>query len=229
MKNWTFKGAFMKKYFFWILFFSSCCIASTTSVRIYHQSLAALSSLQGKQIGVNSSADADLGYRMWGGKDAAGAVTQWLAKDKNARVLSMRQDSSFSKKDTSMLYKGDSAFITGLKATRFNVTTLTSDSINATGGTNLNRVTMDSVLSINKLIQVTGDSAYLAALKNDRFYFGVQNGTTLVADSARVLKMRIGGATGTVIDTVTMSDGAEDTLRIMVGAKTWKFVPVANQ
>jgi hypothetical protein len=88
-------------------------------VRIYHQAVASPASVQSKQIGVNTSADANLGYKMWFGKDADGNITQFLAKDKNARMLSVRQDSSFSKVDTAWRYKGDTAYIGGLKADRF--------------------------------------------------------------------------------------------------------------
>jgi len=103
--------------------------SGTTNVRIYHQAVASPASVRNKQIGVNTGLDANIGYKMWFGKDADGNVTQFLAKDKNARVLSMRQDSSFSKKDTSGLYKGDSAFISGLKATRANITSNRGDTI----------------------------------------------------------------------------------------------------
>jgi hypothetical protein len=84
---------------------------------------------------------------MWFGKDADGNVTQFLAKDKNARVLSLRQDSSFSLRDTSKLYKGDSAFIGGLKATRLYFGALTSDSIRSTA-ISARRLTLDSLLKL---------------------------------------------------------------------------------
>lgn len=41
------------------------------------------------QIAVEPSADSDLGFRMWGGKDAIGNVTKFLAKDQAAQVASL--------------------------------------------------------------------------------------------------------------------------------------------
>ena len=117
--NFYNKGENMKKYLLLLLvLFVGSSFASTTNVRIYMQAQTSLNSLQNKQIGVQNVADANLGYRMWGGKDTGGIVSYWLAKSKPALVTSMRQDSSFSIKDTSKLYKGDSAFISGHKASR---------------------------------------------------------------------------------------------------------------
>ncbi|MDD5394937.1 MAG: hypothetical protein PHE17_18115 [Thiothrix sp.] len=48
-------------------------------------------------------------------------------------------------------------------------------------------------------------------------------------DSIRIKKLLVGGATGSVIDTIKMIDGANDTLSITIGAKTWKFLPIADQ
>lgn len=48
-----------------------------------------ISALNAGQIGVEDTVDADLGFRMHGGKDGAGGVTKWLAKDKPARVSEM--------------------------------------------------------------------------------------------------------------------------------------------
>jgi hypothetical protein len=56
---------------------------------ILHIENAALSNLGNLQIGIMAGNDADLGFRMWGGKDGAGSVTHWLAKDEDARVQSM--------------------------------------------------------------------------------------------------------------------------------------------
>ena len=48
-------------------------------------------------------------------------------------------------------------------------------------------------------------------------------------DSTQTKHPLVGGATGTVLDTIRMSDGTHDTLCITVGAKTWKFLPVSDQ
>lgn len=58
------------------------------TVQIKHIS-GDLSALNALQIGVQSTADSDLGYKMWGGKDAAGTLTQWLGKDLATRVKSL--------------------------------------------------------------------------------------------------------------------------------------------
>lgn len=51
--------------------------------------VAEITSIGITQLAVEPSPDADLGFRMWGGKDGSGGVTKWLAKDKAARVASM--------------------------------------------------------------------------------------------------------------------------------------------
>jgi hypothetical protein len=98
--------------------------AGTTNVRIYHQATASPAGVQPKQIGVSTASDADLGYKPWFGKDADGNLTYFLAKDKNARLLNVRQDTTYSKFDTSKHYRAplanfDSSKISGLNATRF--------------------------------------------------------------------------------------------------------------
>lgn len=80
-------------------------IAGTTNVRIYHQAVASPASVQNKQIGVNTTADADLGFKMWFGKDADGNVNQFLCKNQKIKATSIRQDSSFSLFDTSKHYR----------------------------------------------------------------------------------------------------------------------------
>lgn len=52
--------------------------------------VSAISSVGIGQIGVEPTVDADLNFRMWGGKDASGDVTKWLAKDKPAYITSLR-------------------------------------------------------------------------------------------------------------------------------------------
>jgi hypothetical protein len=77
-----------------------------TNIRLQENSLAALTSLLIKQIGVQSSVDADLAYRMWGGKDASGDVTQFLAKDKPARVTEMESTGDYVLGATKAIYWG---------------------------------------------------------------------------------------------------------------------------
>lgn len=48
-----------------------------------------LSLLDPGQLGVTVDIDPDLGYRIWGGKDAAGNLTKWLAKDKPAQISTL--------------------------------------------------------------------------------------------------------------------------------------------
>lgn len=101
-----------------ILLATSLLLAGTTNVRIYHQAVASPASVQNKQIGVNTTADASLGFKMWFGKDSDGNITQFIAKSQRALFTAVRQDSSFSKVDTAWKYKGDTSFITAQKATR---------------------------------------------------------------------------------------------------------------
>lgn len=46
-----------------------------------------------KQLAVEASPDTELGFRMWGGKDALGIVTRWLAKNKPGLLYSLRLSS----------------------------------------------------------------------------------------------------------------------------------------
>jgi hypothetical protein len=99
-------------------------MAGTTNVRIYHQAVASPASVQSKQIGVNTTADATLGFKMWFGKDADGNVTQFLSKDKNSRWLNGWGDTNrfkaiYSARDTGVLSIKDSSLIRGLRTTRF--------------------------------------------------------------------------------------------------------------
>lgn len=54
---------------------------------------AVLDSLGRKQIGVEPDVDSELNFRMWGGKDATGALTHWLAKNKPGLLHSLRLSS----------------------------------------------------------------------------------------------------------------------------------------
>ena len=57
--------------------------------KIIRQSLANLSSLANQQSGVRSVVDADLGFKMWGGKDDGGSVVYFLAKDKPGQLTTL--------------------------------------------------------------------------------------------------------------------------------------------
>lgn len=46
----------------------------------------AISAISNQQIAIETTVDTDLNFKMWGGKDADGNVTKWLAKDKAAQV-----------------------------------------------------------------------------------------------------------------------------------------------
>jgi hypothetical protein len=59
---------------------------AATNVRFYEVLVASLSSLLSKQFGIESTADADLGYKMSGCKD----VTRFLCKDKPVRVTTFK-------------------------------------------------------------------------------------------------------------------------------------------
>lgn len=52
-----------------------------------------LDSLGRKQIGVEPAVDSELNFRMWGGKDSAGVLTHWLAKNKPGLLHSLRLSS----------------------------------------------------------------------------------------------------------------------------------------
>jgi hypothetical protein len=82
-----------------------------------------------------------------------------------------------------------------------------TDTLTVTGGTNLNRVTIDTVKNIAVI-----DSAYGTAIRANRFYYGVQNGIAIrsdtiysvrdttkimVADSASISKLKVTNITGT--------------------------------
>jgi hypothetical protein len=104
-----------------------------------------------------------------------------------------------------------------------------------------NAVVKDIDTLYNHTTGATSDSIYASALKGIRVYadsmatravkYTTATGTTCTLDSCRVKRIRIGGSTGTVIDTVRMIDGTgeTDTLCIIVGAKIWKFLPVVGQ
>lgn len=61
---------------------------ATTDARIFRIN-DYIANINAAQIAVEPANDADLGYRMYGGKDAAGNVQKWLAKDKPIRAESL--------------------------------------------------------------------------------------------------------------------------------------------
>ena len=61
-----------------------------------------MASLGSTQLGVQLNPDAELGFRMWGGKDASGLISQWLAKDKAARVSVLTVQDQAGGGDTAM-------------------------------------------------------------------------------------------------------------------------------
>lgn len=61
----------------------------TTEVKIYHI-VGPISSVSNTQFGIETAVDPVTGFRMWGGKDATGAITKWLALDKYARVTTLK-------------------------------------------------------------------------------------------------------------------------------------------
>ncbi len=58
-------------------------------VRVYEISTSGVANLNNNEICNETTSDADLSYRMWGGKDNSGDTTKWLAKDKNAQVVDL--------------------------------------------------------------------------------------------------------------------------------------------
>lgn len=134
-------------------------IAGTTNVRIYHQAVASPASVQNKQIGVNTTADADLGFKMWFGKDADGNVNQFLCKNQKIKATSIRQDSSFSLFDTSKHYRSPLANFDSSKSVASRIT----------------RAYLDSIRSC--------DTAYYTALRALRLYYTNLTGTKITADT----------------------------------------------
>lgn len=87
---------------------------ATEDVKILHIE-GVLTALSNKQIGVDSKADDDLGFRMWGGKDNAGNVTQFLAKSENAWIDELRLEGETTIGDIGMLKHDANGDITGGK------------------------------------------------------------------------------------------------------------------
>lgn len=86
-----------------------------------------LSSLNAQQIGVQDTNDADLGYKMYGGKDDAGVLGLWPAKDKAARFSTLGLIGGSTTGDTGLLRHDTSGNITGGQITISDLNDLISD------------------------------------------------------------------------------------------------------
>ncbi len=60
-----------------------------TNVRVYEIATSGVANLNDNEICNETSADADLGFKMWGGKGDDSATTKWLAKNENAKVADL--------------------------------------------------------------------------------------------------------------------------------------------
>lgn len=80
------------------------------------------------------------------------------------------------------------------------------------------RVRGDSVIGTgSQYTRLRADSSIITAQVSTR-----SRPSYLIADSIKI-------ASGSNIKELTISDGTKDTLVITIGAKTWKFLPVADQ
>ena len=86
---------------------------ATETKKILRIESASLGNLANTQIGVLSAADADLGYRAWGGKDGAGTVTLWLAKDQHAQITTLTLTASTTVTTAGILQHDAAGAITG--------------------------------------------------------------------------------------------------------------------
>jgi len=109
----------------------------------------------------------------------------------------------------------DSAFIDGVKAANtYTTSTASTDSLSAIGGANINRLTLDTAVSINRIILGTADSLYTTGIKVDRLYFGQVTGaaaSVLSADTIKSLEViRMGsGAAEPTLDGQIVFDSLE--------------------
>lgn len=87
---------------------------ATEEVEILHIE-GVLSSLSKKQIGIEATPDADLGFRMWGGKDndGSGNVTKFLAKGQDAYIDELRLEGPTTIGEIGMLKHDTNGDITG--------------------------------------------------------------------------------------------------------------------
>ena len=85
------------------------------------------SALNAQQIGVESSADADLGFKMYGGKDDAGAITKFLAKGKPGIMSTLNLSGGSTTGDAGLLKHDTLGDITGGQMTVSEFNTYISD------------------------------------------------------------------------------------------------------
>lgn len=85
------------------------------------------SALNAQQIGVESSADADLGFKMYGGKDDAGDITKFLAKGKPGILSTLNLSGGATTGDTGILRHDALGDITGGQMTVATFNTYISD------------------------------------------------------------------------------------------------------
>ena len=87
---------------------------ATEEIEILHIE-GVLSSLSKKQIGIEATPDADLGFRMWGGKDndGTGTVTKFLAKGQDAYIDELRLEGPTTIGEIGMLKHDTNGDITG--------------------------------------------------------------------------------------------------------------------
>ncbi len=78
-----------------------------TNIRLYRR-IGTIASLLNKQMGIESSADADLGFIMAGAKDAAGGVTKFLCKDKPVRATTIEATDKITTASDKAFYFGAS-------------------------------------------------------------------------------------------------------------------------
>lgn len=74
---------------------------------------ALLSAISSMQIACEPSADSDLGFKMWGGKDSDDVITRWLAKGKNAQINDLQLIGDTTTGDTGVLVFDTDGNITG--------------------------------------------------------------------------------------------------------------------
>lgn len=86
---------------------------ATETKKILHIVDADLANLGATQIGVQQNVDVDLAYRMWGGKDASGNLTQWLAKGKPGSLTTLKLTGGTTTSVAGILKHDASGNITG--------------------------------------------------------------------------------------------------------------------
>jgi hypothetical protein len=130
---------------------------SVVTRRIYHIS-AASTTLLNTQMGVEDSADGDLGFRMWCGRDdvgigpQTGTITKFLAKDRNARVISLTATSRVLVTSGADITASAAAFT---PSGDFDVTAGGDVDIDATGDVEIDCVTATITATTNVLLDVS--------------------------------------------------------------------------